>query len=39
MEATVQVRGKKAVKVLGAVCLATGVVALSAVIYSKRKGE
>ena len=34
MEATVQITGKKAVKVLGAACLATGVVALSAVVAS-----
>lgn len=34
MEATVQITGKKAVKILGAVCLATGVVALSAVVAS-----
>ena len=34
MEATVQITGKKAVKVLGAACLATGVVTLSAVIAS-----
>lgn len=34
MEEAVQVRGKKVVKVLGAVCLATGVVALSAVVAS-----
>ena len=34
MEATVQITGKKAMKVLGAACLATGVVALSAVVAS-----
>lgn len=34
MEATIHITGKKAVKVLGAVCLATGVVALSAVVAS-----
>ena len=34
MEEAVQVRGKKVVKVLGAACLATGVVALSAVVAS-----
>lgn len=34
MEATIQITGKKAAKVLGAACLATGVVALSAVIAS-----
>lgn len=34
MKATVEITGKKAVKVLGAACLATGVVALSAVIAS-----
>ena len=34
MEEAVQVRGKKVVKVLGAVCLATGVVALGAVVAS-----
>lgn len=34
MDATVQTTGKKVVKVLGAVCLATGVVALSAVVAS-----
>lgn len=32
MEATIHITGKRAVKVLGAVCLATGVVALSAVV-------
>ena len=34
MDVTVQITGKKVVKVLGAVCLATGVVALSAVVAS-----
>lgn len=34
MKATVEITGKKAVKVLGVACLATGVVALSAVIAS-----
>lgn len=34
MKATIHINGKKAVKVLGAVCLATGVVALSAVVAS-----
>lgn len=34
MEATIQITGKKAAKVLGAACLATGVVALSAVVAS-----
>lgn len=34
MEATVQRKGKKALKVLGAACLATGAVALSAVVAS-----
>lgn len=34
MVEAVQVRGKKVVKVLGAACLATGVVALSAVVAS-----
>lgn len=34
MEATIQITGKKAAKVLGAACLATGVVALSAVLAS-----
>lgn len=34
MKATVELTGKKAVKVLGVACLATGVVALSAVIAS-----
>lgn len=34
MKATVEITGKKAVKVLGIACLATGVVALSAVIAS-----
>lgn len=34
MEATVQINGKKVMKVIGAACLATGVVALSAVIAS-----
>lgn len=34
MEATIHITGKKAVKVLGAVCLATGVAALSAVVAS-----
>lgn len=34
MKATVEITGKKAVKVLGVTCLATGVVALSAVIAS-----
>lgn len=34
MKATVEITGKKAVKVLGIACLATGIVALSAVIAS-----
>ena len=34
MDVTVQITGKKVVKDLGAVCLATGVVALSAVVAS-----
>lgn len=34
MEATLHITGKKAMKVLGAACLATGVVALSAVVAS-----
>lgn len=34
MEVAVWGTGKKAVKVLGAVCLATGIVALSAVVAS-----
>lgn len=34
MKATVEITGKKAAKVLGIACLATGVVALSAVIAS-----
>ena len=34
MDAAVQITGKKVVKVLGAACLATGVVALSAVVAS-----
>ena len=34
MEATIPITGKKVVKVLGAACLATGVVALSAVVAS-----
>ena len=34
MDATVQITGKKVVKVLGAACLATGMVALSAVAAS-----
>lgn len=34
MKATVEITGKKAVKVLGVTCLATGAVALSAVIAS-----
>lgn len=34
MEATVKVTGKQVMKVAGAVCLATGVVALSAVVAS-----
>lgn len=34
MKATVEITGEKAVKVLGAACLATGVMALSAVIAS-----
>lgn len=34
MDVAVQITGKKVVKVLGAVCLATGVVALSAVVAS-----
>ena len=34
MEATIHITGKKVVKVLGAACLATGVVALSAVVAS-----
>lgn len=32
MDVAVQITGKKVVKVLGAACLATGVVALSAVV-------
>jgi len=34
MDVAVQITGKKVVKVLGAACLATGVVALSAVVAS-----
>lgn len=34
MEATVQRTGKRAAKIFGAVCLATGVAALSAVVAS-----
>lgn len=34
MEATIHITGKKAVKILGAVCAAAGVAALSAVIAS-----
>lgn len=34
MDVAVQITGKKVVKVLGAACLATGVVALSAVAAS-----
>ncbi|MCM1182597.1 MAG: hypothetical protein NC337_04395 [Roseburia sp.] len=34
MDATVKMTGKKAAKLLGAACLATGVVALSAVVAS-----
>lgn len=34
MDAAVQSTGKKVVKVLGATCLATGVVALSAIVAS-----
>lgn len=34
METTIHITGKKVVKVLGAACLATGVVALSAVVAS-----
>lgn len=34
MEATIHISGKKVLKVLGASCLATGVVALSAVVAS-----
>ena len=34
MEKTIQITGKKAVRVLGAVCMATGVVAISAVVAS-----
>ena len=34
MDVAIQITGKKAVKVLGAACLATGVVALSAVVAS-----
>lgn len=34
MEATARITGKKAAKVLGAACLAAGVVALSAVVAS-----
>lgn len=34
MEASIHITGKKAVKILGAACLATGVVALSAVVAS-----
>lgn len=34
MDVAVQITGKKVAKVLGAACLATGVVALSAVVAS-----
>ena len=34
MDVAVQITGKKVVKVLGVACLATGVVALSAVVAS-----
>lgn len=34
METTIHITGEKAVRVLGAVCLATGMVALSAVAAS-----
>ena len=34
MEATIHITGKKVVMVLGATCLATGVVALSAIVAS-----
>lgn len=34
MEASIHITGKKAIKILGAACLATGVVALSAVVAS-----
>lgn len=34
MEATVKITGKQVMKAVGAVCLATGVVALSAVVAS-----
>ncbi len=34
MEATIHITGKKVLKVLGATCLATGVVAVSAVVAS-----
>ncbi len=34
MDVAVQITGKKVVKVLGAACLATGVMALSAVVAS-----
>ena len=34
MEKTVQITGKKVTKVIGAACLATGLVALSAVVAS-----
>ena len=34
MDVAIQITGKKVVKVLGAACLATGVVALSAVVAS-----
>lgn len=44
MDAAVQATGKKIVKALGAVCLVTGAVALSAVVFQNerkkiRKGE
>lgn len=34
MEATIHITGKKVVKVLGAACLAAGVVSLSAIVAS-----
>lgn len=34
MEATIHITGKRVAKVIGAVCIATGVVALSAVAAS-----
>lgn len=38
-KATIHITGKKVVKVFGAACLATGVVALSAVVASGAAGE